>query len=401
MQLLKLLHTQFKKQLPSVHQSRINCLFQASEALLSSKKLTLTGLGRDLSNQNKPRSNIKKIDRLLGNTLLHKESLSFYKVMTSRLIKENSTPWLHIDWSCICSLTNLYLLRASLSMSGRSIVIYEESHFKKHENNHCTHKTFLNRLKSILPKYVKPIVVTDAGFRGPWFNEILAMGWDFVGRVRNKNLVCLEGQSTWHLSKFLYFGATAKPRYLGPGFLSQSHKIHAHFILYKDKKKQRHKVNKDKTLCHSGKSIKYAKSYIEPWLLVTSLNTAAEKVVKIYHQRMRIEENIRDTKSNRYGFGLKESRTRSPERMKILLLICAITTLACWLASIISRKNGTASDFQAHSAKFTSALSNVYLGREYLRKGVRISGKEFKSAIKQLIRLTYQVQKEASTCIVI
>jgi hypothetical protein len=36
-------------------------------------------------------------------------------------------------------------------VSGRSIVIYEECHSKEKENNHATHKKFLNNLKSILP----------------------------------------------------------------------------------------------------------------------------------------------------------------------------------------------------------------------------------------------------------
>ena len=87
------------------------------------------------------------MDRLLGNSHLHEEYPSFYKVMAANLINEGSCPWLHIDWSCICSVTNLYLLRASLSMPGRSIVLYEECHPKKNENHHPTHRAFLNRLK--------------------------------------------------------------------------------------------------------------------------------------------------------------------------------------------------------------------------------------------------------------
>ena len=131
MQLMKLLHKTFKKQLPSIHQVRLTNIMNASETLIRVNKISLTALGRNLSNKNKTRSNIKKMDRLLGNSHLHKESLSFYRVMASKLINKGSCPWLHIDWSCICHLTQLYVLRASLSMSGRSIVIYEESHPKK------------------------------------------------------------------------------------------------------------------------------------------------------------------------------------------------------------------------------------------------------------------------------
>jgi len=33
----------------------------------------------------------------------------------------------------------------------------------------------------------KAIIVTDAGFRCPWFQQVREVGWDFVGRVRNTN----------------------------------------------------------------------------------------------------------------------------------------------------------------------------------------------------------------------
>ena len=158
MQLMRLLHNLFKKELPFLHKTRLQNLSDACETAIKSNKLFLTGLGRALSNKNKTCSNIQKIDRLLGNTHLQKEQNDLYKVMFSYLIQENSAPWLHVDWTCINSITNLYVLRASLSMTGRSIVIYEECHPKKKENNHATHKEFLNQLKRLLPDSVKPII---------------------------------------------------------------------------------------------------------------------------------------------------------------------------------------------------------------------------------------------------
>ena len=107
---------------------------------------------------------------------------------------------------------------------------------------------------------------------------------------------------------------------------------------------------------------------------------------------MRIEENIRDTKCTRFGFGLKESRTHSTERMKILLLIAAIATFACWIAAVVTRQNGTASDYQAHSAKFKSVISSVYLGREALKRGINITDKQF-SVFIQLLFNTINCEK--------
>ncbi|BCA97121.1 hypothetical protein TUM19329_34820 [Legionella antarctica] len=78
---------------------------------------------------------------------------------------------------------------------------------------------------------------------------------------------------------------------------------------------------------------------------------------------MRIEENIRDTKYSHYGLGLKNSLSKSPARLAILLLIVAIATFAAWLAGIETKCRGVVADFQAHSSKFTRVLSLVFLGR--------------------------------------
>lgn len=381
-----------------MHKTRLQNLLDACKTAINSNKLYLTGLGRELSNKNKTSSNIQKIDRLLGNVHLQEEQNDFYKVMLSHLIHENCTPWLHVDWTCINSVTNLYVLRASLSMSGRSIVIYEECHPKKNENNHATHKGFLNQLKKLLPVSVKPIIVTDAGFRAPWFQHVLDIGWDFVGRLRNKNLVLLDHLSTWQLSHTFFADATVNPNYLGHGILTKEGKVPAHFVAYKGKSKNRHKMNNNKKPSSAGKSKIHSKSNKEPWILVSSLPLTrknAHLAVNIYRQRMRIEENIRDTKCPHYGLGLKKSLSKSSARLGILLLIAAIATFAAWIAGIETKRRGQATDFQAHSAKFTSSLSLVFLGREALKKGFKITKKQLYSALKMLLQINRVAQMVA------
>ena len=120
-------------------------------------------------------------------------------------------------------------------------------------------------------------------------------------------------------------------------------------------------------------------------------------LVNIYRQRMRIEENFRDTKCTRYGFGLKESRSRSTERMKVLLLIAAIATFACWLAALFTRLYGDAASYQAHSSKFISVLSSVYLGREALKKEFKITKKQFISILRILFDINIAAQLETAT----
>ena len=109
---------------------------------------------------------------------------------------------------------------------------------------------------------------------------------------------------------------------------------------------------------------------------------------------MRIEENFRDSKDSHYGLGLKDSLTRTPERMTVLLLIAAIATFAAWITGLITVFTGKAADFQAHSAKFTRSLSMVYLGREAIKKRLVISESQFFNALNLLLQMVIENQLE-------
>jgi hypothetical protein len=397
MQQLLLLHKTFSKELPFVHKVRLNSLMSVCVTASTSNKLFLTGLGRNTVSNTKTSSNIEKVNRLLGNEHLYHERLSFYATMAGKLIPRWMSPWIHIDWSCINSTTDLYLLRASLSVKGRSIVLYEECHPKKKENNHAVHQRFLTNLKAILPPCKPPIIVTDAGFRAPWFVAVRQIGWHFAGRIRNKNLVLLKETEDWQLSSSFFQQATGKPVHLGHALLTEKEQVPVHIVIYKGKNKNRHKRNLNKKISAASKSKRYSNAAKEPWILVTSLPQTQDNpalIVNIYRQRMRIEENFRDTKCSHYGQGLKHSLTKRPERMDILLLIAAIATFAAWIAGLITVSRGKASDFQAHSAKFTHSLSLVYLGREALRKKLIVSASQVVNAIKILASMVIEAQLE-------
>ncbi len=54
----------------------------------------------------------------------------------------------------------------------------------KQQGSHGAEKRLLQQLKRLIPDDVRPILVTDAGFRTPWIRAVSAMGWDWVGRLR-------------------------------------------------------------------------------------------------------------------------------------------------------------------------------------------------------------------------
>ena len=82
------------------------------------------------------------------------------------------------------------------------------------------HREFLHALKLVLPESCCPIVVTDAGFRGPWFRAVEELGWDWVGRIRNKIKYLNESTGRWCFTDSLYTLATPVTRYVGTVLLS-------------------------------------------------------------------------------------------------------------------------------------------------------------------------------------
>ena len=67
-------------------------------------------------------------------------------------------------------------------------------------------------MKAKLGARVKPIIVTDAGFKPPWFRELLAIGWDFLGRTQHPNFYALNDGRTWQSIKRFYRQATANQK---------------------------------------------------------------------------------------------------------------------------------------------------------------------------------------------
>ena len=168
------------------HRARVDALVRVVGALLSGGKLALTDLGRHRAGQAFVKHHIKAVDRLLGNRHLHRERDGVYRALVRTVLGGVARPVILVDWADSAFAHKQLILKAAVPVKGRAISIYEEVHPMGSYNNAGTHRRFLHRLQSVLPEGCRPIVVTDAGFRGPWFRDVEALGWDWVGRIRNR-----------------------------------------------------------------------------------------------------------------------------------------------------------------------------------------------------------------------
>lgn len=111
-------------------------------------------------------------------------------------------------------------LRASVSVKGRAVTLYEQAFEYKNYNSPKSHQHFLDKLQSLLPKGCTPIIVSDAGFRNTWFRQVANKGWFWLGRVRGEvSIKC--GEDSWQWNKTFYPQATDKPQFLGESQLAK------------------------------------------------------------------------------------------------------------------------------------------------------------------------------------
>lgn len=371
MRALKVCHKFLSKTVPQIHAKRLIALLSGVESLLSGAFLTVTALGRGLGRTALTKHNIKCMDRLLSNGHLHLERTDIYRALCHRLCHGLARPIILVDWSDIVEQDRLMLIRAALVLDGRAITLYESIHPLKKHNSPKTHHRFLHELKTLLPDVCTPIIVTDAGFRGPWFRSVESLGWFWLGRVRNSINYRLQSRQTWRRTIDLYYRANPHVQYLGPAELSVKRPYACHLYLYK-KRKQYRKANRS---ClhyakHSNGEV-FASQQREPWLLATNLSpdkVTPKQIVQLYGKRMQIEEGFRDLKSDKFGFGVTLSRTKNVNRLNILLLIAALATWCLWLIGLFAEQQGWHRHFQANTVRDRKVLSIPFLARQVLQR---------------------------------
>src|SRR5215831_18367338 len=168
------------------HKARSAALVRVVAAALHGAKLSLTQLGRARPGETFEKHHIKAVDRLLGNRRLHVERVGVYASIACSVLHRIKRPVIVVDWSDFEPGRKFALLKAVIPLGGRALTLYERVFPFARYNSPSAHREFLVALHAIVPEHCRPVLVTDAGFRGPWFHAVQGLGWDFVGRIRNR-----------------------------------------------------------------------------------------------------------------------------------------------------------------------------------------------------------------------
>jgi len=318
-----------------MHAKRAQALFKAVQALLSSRRLVLMDMARAWPGADRVRAPLKCLDRLLSNGHLHAQREALYSQMIAWLIR-TPEPVIVVDWTDLHADCRWCLLRAAVPMGSRTVTLLDMVFPESMKASAKAEQQLLKQLKALLPAAVKPILVTDAGFRAPWFQAVAKMGWQSVGRLRNTTKIKLAHGPWMDNRKFLP-RACHTPKRFNDASIVASNPWQVDLVLYRKKRAGRRKLNRrNGTRCRSHASQQAERREREPWLLVVSTglsHLSARQIVATYAKRMQIEQSFRDLKCDRFGYGFYYSLTRKPERIATLLLIQALAGFITWLAS--------------------------------------------------------------------
>lgn len=356
--------------LNAIHALRSRVLMRAVEATVAGRRLTLIDLARAWPDAQRIRAPLKALDRLLGNRHLHAEREHIHAAMVRWLVRSDQ-PVIIVDWSDLKADRSWHLLRAAMPVGGRTITVLDMVFPAGQQGSPKAEKQFLQRLAAVLPDNVTPILVTDAGFRGPWFRAVEAMGWHWLGRLRNrtqiKPVTAPNSPEQWVPCKAMYEQYMGKTRDFGLMDITRSAPFSARVVLHGKPPQGRKDRNRQGAPARNSNSRKSANREREPWILITSpeLKLSMRQAVTLYTRRMQIELSFRDLKSHRYGLGFEDSLTRQGARIEVLLLLSTLAAFATWLVGTACETNGI--DTWLTPYRSTRRLYSVMrLGREAL-----------------------------------
>lgn len=384
------------EQCPFIHTKRRDCLARMTQAAQVGG-LGVVKMGKHLPTQAALRHRIKCSDRLLSNPHLQNERVSLYRALAHRLLSTHIRIGIVVDWSEIREDGSLQLLRAAALVEGRAFTVYEEVHPQSKLTSPAVHREFMQSLKQVLPATCCPVIITDAGFRAPWFKMLTKLGWSWIGRIRNRDMICPASQQVWAGCKTLYAQASTKARDLGSFLYVRSNPTPCRLVLVKSRAKGRTSLNKFGKPRRSKHAQSCRAAQSEPWLLAVSPNLAkmsATQVAQLYGGRMQIEQTFRDLKSIQWGMGLRTSQTRSASRLAILNLIGALLSYALWLIGLVMRSAGRQVAYGSQNKPYPT-LSILSLATFWLTQPScpRIPSRSIHEALNELISMvrTYKI----------
>ena len=348
----------------SIHKARKRCLSRFIGDLLDYDiHLSVTEIGKKLSSSSSVKSKIQAANYLIGNKKLSSQIPLIYQRLAQFFWGDSKELLILIDWSGSCS-NKRHTLTASIVGHGRSIPLYHEVFCESQLGSVEAHQQFLHTLNEIIPPHTKVTIITDAGFRTPWFRQVIEYGWDVIGRIYDGFSFQKEGETEWLSLKEVDFGGTGKARLLGKGKIGKKTKrVSGYVYTYKEMLSGKpHKKNPYPT--HEKQ---HSLSYRKGWIIFSTIEKSPRFMVNYYKKRMQIEQNFKDIKNRELGLGLRQNQSQTKERINMLWFLACLIIIISWWVGLMVETNNQHRPYQANTVKNKRVRSFIHLARMVYR----------------------------------
>ena len=361
MQHLELLHNLLTESGAIGHKKRSDSVVKAVNSLLNGGKLSLTSIGRNRQETIQTRSKIQSTNYLLANYHLYSEVAGIYSAYARSIIGARKSVDILVDWSTLVPGAS-HLLRASMVCRGRSMTIYDEVHPESLLGNSQVQANFLKQVKRIVGQ-INVTIITDAGFRTDFFEQVRSCGFDYIGRILSNMQYRYKNSEIWHRCSDTYQLATSQAQAIGAVELSKSRALSTKLYLHKKPRKAK-KISKKCATKDKG----YTEKAQKPWLIASLIESKKpQAIMNRYANRMKIEHEFRDTKDEHWGLGFRFSRTKDIARLRILMMLSVLAIWLLWVIGMAAEAKNFHRHFQANSIKHKRVLSLVFLAREIVK----------------------------------
>jgi hypothetical protein len=288
-----------------LHAKRVLSLANGALGVMTSAALAVSLIGQALAQVRAilPKSGIKQVDRLLGNTGIVPWDL--FAAWVREVVGERREIVVAMDWTDFDADNQSTLALHLVTNHGRATPLIwltvDKDELKNQRNDF--EDACLSRLKETLPEGVAVTILADRGFGDvKLFKFLERLGFHYVIRFRgNIHVSAADGETRLAAD---WVGQGGRARKLRDAEITAA----------------RQKVGA--VVCAKARGMKDA------WHLAASDGArSSQQIVALYGKRWTIEPSFRDSKDLRFGMGLSELRIGDPQRRDRLLLLNAFAIL--------------------------------------------------------------------------
>lgn len=327
----------YSKQIESIRHAVLGVAFAVQAGVAN--------IGRAMASarQVNPKHAIKQFDRFLSNDKISLDVawVDYLKYVIGQRWKITVS----LDWTDYADGTHHRIALNLITRHGRATPLVWKTVTAKELTNHRNdyEDSLLRTFKRLMPESVKEVtLLADRGFGDIELYEMLQyeLGFDFAIRFRGCIMVRDEEGTARPAKEWV--PPNGRERWI-PNARITGKKFQVSGIV----------------------AVKRA-AMKDSWLIATSLQDGAKKIIQLYGRRFTIEENFRDEKDWRFGLGSLYVDIERTIRRDKLCLVIAIAIIILTLLGYAGEQLGLDKTLRANTSK-KRTHSLFRQGREYLR----------------------------------